>query len=235
MFFRKSRTNPRSHEDEQAKRIAQLTKSRRAVADAYENERSRIERDLHDGCQQYLVAASIKLGEAALDATGETAELISAAKNNLDAGLHSLRETVHGIRPQVLEDLGLAAALRETAGSLSPKIEVYSPHPLPKLSSSVLAAGYFFGVEAMNNAVKHASSAAVSVLITADSSLYISVVDRGPGGARFVPGYGLAGMRERLAAFGGQMELSSPGGGPTRVKCSIPLLLKRGQSGIGEV
>ncbi|MDO5032273.1 sensor histidine kinase [Corynebacterium sp.] len=231
MFFKKSRPTT-NHEEQQAQIIAQLTASRRAIADAYEVERARIERDLHDGCQQYLVAASIKLGEASLDATGTTAELIAAAKADLDAGLASLRATVHGIHPQVLQDHGLVAALADTASSLSPLINVHAPHPLPELSPSVLAAGYFFGVETMTNALKHAPGAPVSVLLSTDASLHISVVDEGPGGATIVPGHGLAGMVERLDAFGGSVEVSSPPGGPTRVSCSIPLLLERGQSGV---
>ena len=96
----------------------------------------------------------------------------------------------------------------------------------------MLACGYFFGTEALTNAAKHAPGAPVSVLVIADDSLRITVVDEGPGGAQVVQGHGLAGMAERLAAFGGEMTLSSPPGGPTRLACSIPLLLDRGQSGV---
>lgn len=223
---------PTNHEQQQAEKIAQLTASRRAIADAYEVERARIERDLHDGAQQYLVAASMKLGEALLDAPSELAELLTAAKQDVDRGLHSLRATVHGIHPQVLQDHGLVAALADVASSHGPHVSVFAPHPLPKLSASVLACGYFFGTEALTNAAKHAPGAPVSVLVTADASLKITVVDEGPGGAQVSQGHGLAGMAERLAAFGGEMTLSSPPGGPTRLACSIPLLLDRGQSGV---
>ena len=87
-------------EQAQAEKIAELTKSGRAIADAYEVERSRIERDLHDGTQQYLVAASIKLGEALLDAPPEVAQLISGAQQDFTNGLEALRKTVHGIHPK---------------------------------------------------------------------------------------------------------------------------------------
>lgn len=96
----------------------------------------------------------------------------------------------------------------------------------------MLACGYFFGTEALTNAAKHTPGAPVSVLVTSDDSLRITVVDEGHGGAQVVPGHGLAGMAERLAAFGGEMSLSSPPGGPTRVAGSIPLLLDRGQPGV---
>ncbi len=228
--FRKSQ--PTSHEQQQAAKIAQLTASRRAIADAYEVERARIERDLHDGAQQYLVAASMKLGEALLDAPEPLAGLLAAAKRDVDQGLHSLRATVHGIHPQVLQDHGLVAALADAAAAYGPHVQVFSPHPLPKLSASVLACGYFFGAEALTNAAKYAPGARVTVLVTADDSLRVTVVDDGPGDARLTPGHGLAGMAERLAAFGGELTLSSPPGGPTRVAGSIPLLLNRGESGV---
>lgn len=225
---------PGSREQRQAARIAELTASRRAIADAYEVERQRIERDLHDGTQQYLVAAAIKLGEAALEAQGETLDLVRAAKADLDAGLASLRATVRGVHPQVLSDFGLDAAVRDIAANYGPHVSVHTPHPLPDLSASVLASGYFFVAEALTNAAKYAPGAFVSVLLASDAHLRISVVDHGSGGATLRRGHGLDGMRERLAAFGGTFSLVSPQGGPTKVSCSIPLLLERGQSGVGE-
>lgn len=225
MWFRRAEE---STEAQAATRIAELTASRRAIADAYEIERRRIERDLHDGAQQYLVAALMKMGEAMLELEGPARELIDAARHDVTAGLESLRSSVNGIHPQVLADHGLAAALKEHPTRPS----VVVPHPLPELSPSVLAAGYFFATEALTNAAKYAPGATVSVLLTADASLRISVVDDGPGGAAFTAGHGLAGMRERLAAFDGGLELSSPKGGPTCVVATIPLLIDRGQPGV---
>lgn len=229
----------RMHEKAQAEQIAQLTASRRAVADAYELERMRIERDLHDGTQQYLVAASIKLGEALLDLEAPDAAhaddveaLVRSAKANLDEGLTALRTTVRGIHPQVLSERGLVSAVSDVAASYGPHVVVHAPHPLPTLSPSVLAAGYFFTAEALTNAAKHAPGAPVSVLLTSGADLRISVVDDGPGGAVLRPGGGIAGMRERLRTFGGDLSLSSPAGGPTRLTATIPLLLNRGDSGL---
>ncbi|WP_047241172.1 sensor histidine kinase [Corynebacterium epidermidicanis] len=237
-WFGRGRLQEGVSESEAVARIAQLTASRRAIADAYEVERQRIERDLHDGTQQYLVAALIKLGE--IEATQDSSmpngirELLAGARADLSAGLASLRETVRGIHPQVLADRGLVAALNDVATSHGPHVTIYAPHPLPALSPSVLAAGYFFAVEALTNAAKHAPGAAVNVLLTADRNLRISVVDQGEGGAELRPGHGLSGMKERLEAFDGTLSLSSPRGGPTQIIGSIPLLLDRGQPSIPE-
>lgn len=205
------------------------------VACAYEVERQRIERDLQDGTQQYLVAAAMKVGEVQLRADDTTRALLAEAMKDLQQGLDSLRTTVHGISPQVLHERGLVEAVDEAAALYGLHVEVRCPHPLPTLSPSVLAAAYFFVTEALANAAKYAPNAPVSVLITADEHLRISVVDAGPGGASLIDGHGLAGMRDRLAGFGGQLSLSSPPGGPTKVTASIPLLLDRGQTGLGEL
>lgn len=221
-----------SKEAEHSAQIAALTRSRRAVADAYEVERQRIERDVHDGAQQYFVAAAIKLGEASLELEGTAGELVSAALDNLHQGLNALRASVRGISPQVMRERGLVAAVREVAATYGPHVSVHAPHKLPELSPSVLAAGYFFSCEALTNAAKYAPGAAVSVLLTADQNLRICVLDQGPGGAQCTPGGGLAGMQNRLLGFGGQLELISPAGGPTRVSATIPLFLERGQTGV---
>src|SRR5699024_12494242 len=94
---------------------------------------------------------------------------------------------------------------------------------------SVLDAGYFLRAEALPNASQYAPGAEVTVLLIADKHLHTSVVDQGPGGVRLKPGAGLAGMRDRLDAFGGWLEITSPEGGPTSLSARIPLLLDRGQ------
>lgn len=225
-----------SREETAARQIAQLTASRREIVEAYEIERRRIERDLHDGTQQYLVAAAMKLGEAelspAVTADPALAALLREAKQALSQGLSSLRETVRGIHPRALVELGLRAALEEVAEAAPLPVRVVSPHPLPTLPEGVLASAYFFATEAITNAVKHAPGSHVTVLLVADDALVVSVADTGPGGASVVAGRGLGGMRERLAAFGGELEVTSPDGGPTQVVARLPLLLHRGESGI---
>ncbi|MDO5068447.1 MAG: histidine kinase [Propionibacteriaceae bacterium] len=230
------RKSSESNEAEAARRIAELTDSRRVIAQAYEVERRRIERDLHDGAQQYLVAAAMKLGEAqlfpALAKDPGAAQLLRDAATAIQEGLQALRRTIQGIHPQLLAQQGLVAALEEVAATAANRVRIVAPHPLPELSEEVLAVGYFFACEAIGNAAKYAPGAGVSVLLASDRNLLVSVVDSGPGGAGFVPGGGLVGMRERLAAVGGRLELSSPPGGPTKLSATIPLLLARGESGV---
>src|SRR5699024_5297687 len=169
----------KSSEQAQAEKIAELTESRRAIADAYVVERSRIERDLHDGTQQYLGAASIKLGEALLDAPADVAEVINAAQQDLNKGLEALRKTVHAIHPEYLAELGLVAPVKEMAAGHGHHVSGSGPHLLPQLSPSVLAAGDFFCAEALTNAAKHAPGAEVAILLIADHRLHITVVEHG--------------------------------------------------------
>ena len=222
-----------NHEAAAASRVHRLTASRRKIAEAYEVERLRIERDLHDGAQQHFVAAAMKVGEAKLDAEGSTKKLLDAAATDLKRGLETLRRTVHGIHPTELTDRGLVAAVETAASQYGPHVRVRAPHPLPAIDASVLAAAYFFTTEALTNAAKYAKQCPVHVLITCDDTLNVVVTDQGDGGAEFLPGRGLDGMRERVAAFGGTLELVSPTGGPTTIAARIPLLLFRGESGVG--
>lgn len=216
--------------------IDALTASRRAIVEAYEIERRRIQRDLHDGTQQYLVAATITLGEAqlspALQADADLAALVLDAKKAVQQGLEALRVTVRGVHPQALSELGLEAAVREIAVDSPLDVRVRCPNPLPVMPQGVVAAAYFFTAEALTNAAKYAPGSEVTVLLAADAALTVSVVDTGPGGAMVLDGRGLAGMRERLAAFGGSLEIRSPSGGPTQLIAQIPLLLHRGEPGI---
>lgn len=221
-----------SNEGTAARRVHQLTASRRRIAEAYEVERLRIERDLHDGAQQHFVAAAMKVGEAKLDTEGATRALLDDAAADLKRGLDTLRRTVRGIHPSELTDRGLVAAVESAAAQYGPHVRVRAPHPLPAIDASVLAAAYFFTTEALTNAAKYAEDAPVHVLITCDDTLNVVVTDQGDGGAEFMPGGGLDGMRERVAAFGGSLDLNSPDGGPTTVAARIPLLLFRGESGV---
>ncbi len=225
-----------SHEQEAAQRIAELTASRRVIVEAYEVERRRIERDLHDGAQQYLVAAAMKVGEAQLSPAVENdpvaAQLLAEAGAAIQEGLGALRRTIRGIHPQLLRQQGLPAALEEVAATAANRVRIVVPQPLPELPEGVLAVGYFFACEAIGNAAKYAPRADVTVLLAAGQSLRVSVVDQGPGGAKIVPGRGLAGMKERLAAVGGELTISSPPGGPTQLAVTIPLLLNRGEPAV---
>lgn len=224
--------------------------ARRQVAAAFEIERRRIERDLHDGAQQFLVAASIDVGEAALilddaatqadadltadfrESLAEARSLMASAQDRTELALRALRRTVAGIHPKVLSDLGLEAAVRDLAETSPLDVELVVPEPLPEITEGVTAAGYFAASEALTNAAKYARDAHVVVLLTAGDNLVVSASDDGPGGAVLREGGGLAGLAERLASFGGSLTVSSPPGGPTVVAARIPLLLQRGEFGV---
>ncbi len=234
-----------------AAELREVTRSRREIVQAFEIERRRIERDLHDGTQQYIVAASMQVGEAGLileqvrlalaatnvpdevhDQLGQVANLLASAQDRTDDALTELRRTVAGIHPKVLSDMGLEAAVRDIASRSNLDVTVRVPHSLPILPEGVVASAYFLVSEALTNIAKYASDAKVTVLLAADRDLHVSILDDGPGGARFRQGHGLAGMRERLRAFGGNLELSSPPGGPTLVATHIPLLLMEGEPSV---
>lgn len=216
-----------------ARELREVRDSRRVIVSAFEIERRRIERDLHDGAQQYLVSATMKLGEASSllhdrAAAGDAvfvASLLEGAHRDAEEAMRTLRATVSGIHPQVLADLGLLAAISDMAERSSVDVAVHCPHRLPEMPEGVAAAAWFFCAEALTNIAKHAPKATATLLLAADGDLHVSIVDNGPGGARLRDGGGLVGMRERLAAFGGAMELVSPECGPTALSARIPLLL----------
>ena len=218
-----------------ARELREVRDSRRVIVSAFEIVRRRIERDLHDGAQQYLVSATMKLGEAssllhdrASTLGGDAvlmASLLEGAHRDAEEAMRALRTTVSGIHPQVLADLGLLAAISDMAERSSVDVAVHCPHRLPEMPEGVAAVAWFFCSEALTNIAKHAPKATASILLAADVDLHVSIVDNGPGGARLRDGGGLVGMRERLAAFGGAMELVSPECGPTALSARIPLLL----------
>ncbi|MDD7384131.1 MAG: histidine kinase [Actinomycetaceae bacterium] len=235
----------RTQHDDAAAQIHRLRASRREIVAAFEIERRRIERDLHDGAQQYLVRANMAVGEAQLildratqngtklpEGLDALPQILENAQTAGEKGLRVLRETVNNIHPKVLSDIGLEAAVRDAAASSSLDIRLVVPHQLPDMPEGVIAAAYFVVTEALTNVAKYAPDAHTSILLSTDENLHVSVVDEGPGGARITPGHGLAGLRERLAAFGGSLRLDSPPGGPTTVSASVPLLLFEGESAI---
>lgn len=231
--------NTRYQEVPQAHILQQRRSLGRRIVDAFEIERHRIERDLHDGAQQYLVAANMKIGEAiAIGELNESAlspqvnDLLHEAQTANDQALHALRQTVQGVAPQVLTDRGLAEAVAEVASSCPVNVRLHIPHPLPPLPAGVSSAAYFLVCEALTNVAKYAPNATCNVLLTAGNDLRVSIVDDGPGGAEIHPGHGLSGLRARLQAFGGDLTISSPDGGPTEIQGRLPLLLDDGQSAV---
>jgi signal transduction histidine kinase len=213
-------------EAELAAAVADLRRSRVRLVDAFETERRRIERDLHDGVQQRLVALTMTLGRAELDLTEGAGEqgldLVRRAHEQAEAALEDLRSTVRGIHPRVLVDHGLAAAVHEVADrcSVPTSVDIALEGRLP---APVEAAAYFVASEALTNVERHARATRAEVHAwLRDDAVVLSVVDDGVGGARPADGSGLAGLALRLEALGGRLRVTSPDGGPTEVRMECP-------------
>ncbi|MFI8289754.1 sensor histidine kinase [Streptomyces sp. NPDC085614] len=211
-------------ETELRDRISEVTASRARLVAAFEAERRRIERDLHDGAQQRLVALTMTLGLARLDAPpGPLADQLGQAHAEAGLVLTELRELIHGIHPQVLADYGLGAALTDAADRSAVPVTTDIPPGLPRLPTAVESAGYFAVCEALANIGKHsgATRAGLSVRYAAER-LRIEVTDDGAGGADPARGSGLTGLADRLAVLDGTLTIISPAGGPTLLRVEIP-------------
>lgn len=208
-------------------RVEQLTRSRAAIVTAHEQERRRLERDLHDGVQQDLVAIAVRLGMLELELAGgddrSRKAALEEAQLQTERALTTLRNTVQGIHPAVLSDHGLAAALDDLAGRSAIPLRV-EHHEFPRLAPESEAAAYFFAAEALTNAAKHTTAASVTVrLFAGPSGIRVEAEDHGHGGADAARGSGLRGLAERADALGGSLLISSPLGGPTRLTLTLPV------------
>jgi signal transduction histidine kinase len=213
--------------------LVEVSRSRARLADAFQAERRRIERDLHDGAQQRLVGLTLQLGLARLDLPpgSSAAETVAAAHGQAKQLMAELRELIHGIQPQVLTDLGLPAALGELADQALIPVAV-DAHLAGRLPSQIENTAYFVAAEALTNIAKH--SGATSASITArqrDTVLTIEVSDNGHGGADPHRGSGLTGLADRVAVTGGRLLLSSPDGGPTLLRVELPCSQNQPPSG----
>ncbi|HEX6460801.1 MAG TPA: MASE1 domain-containing protein [Thermoleophilaceae bacterium] len=202
-----------------------LRASRVRLADATDNERKRIERDLHDGAQQRLTALAVYLelaAEQSEQAPEGAPEHFRHARQDLLTAIDELRELAHGIHPPALKQHGLAAAIRSLAGrSQLPLTVVALPHS--RGDGSAEAAAYFVVAEALTNAQKHsrASSVWVSVRLMGHK-LLVEVADDGVGGAHEAGGVGLQGLRDRVEALGGDFAIASRTGIGTHLRATIP-------------
>lgn len=210
-------------EEELEAHVSELRRSRLQLVDAFETERKRIERDLHDGVQQRMVAMTMLLGRAELNVTdGPGLELVRQAHSEAEAALADLREVVRGVHPRVLTDLGLAAAISEVADRMPVpvRVDIAVPgRPAPQIE----AAAYFVVSEVLANVAKHAHASSASVQAWRDDDTLVVVVsDDGRGGAAVGAGSGLSGLVTRLDALGGTLGVTSPSGGPTTVRMECP-------------
>ncbi|MFJ9741030.1 sensor histidine kinase [Streptomyces sp. NPDC101166] len=214
-----------THVMDQERYIGRLVRSRARILDAYDAERRRIERDLHDGAQQRLTALIMTLGLARLavaDSPPETRRLVERAHEQARVTLTELRDLVHGIFPAILTDRGLTAALTALAEE-APLPVTTDLEPGGRPDEAVEAATYFVACEALSNVAKHSGATEARLsLRRRGSRLVLEVYDDGRGGADAEAGSGLLGLADRVAALEGTVHLSSPLGGPTLLHVEIP-------------
>jgi PAS domain S-box-containing protein len=203
----------------------ELAASRARIVEAGDAERRRLERNLHDGAQQRLVALSLALRvcERKLEQGDEEAgELLRRARDELADALAELRELARGIHPAVLTDHGLVPALEMLAERADVPVEVCAPLA-ERLPQPVEAAAYYIVAEALTNASKHAQASQVRVdVLRSDHSVLVAVADDGVGDADQSRGSGLRGLRDRVEALGGELAVESPAGAGTTLTARLP-------------
>jgi signal transduction histidine kinase len=202
-----------------------LRASRARIVKAGDEERRRLERDLHDGAQQRLVslALTLRLAKNKLQsAPAESSSLLSDAEQELTLALDELRELARGIHPAVLADRGLGPALRALATRARFPVTVIADIP-QRLPAPVEAAVYFVAAEGLTNVAKYARASTATIRAeAANGSVVLSVSDDGAGGAGPERGSGLRGLSDRVEALGGQLDLHSPPGQGTLLTATIP-------------
>lgn len=214
-----------SREAQLQEEITLSTAQRTSAVRASEVERSRIERDLHDGVQPRLVSVGMTLGLAQqkIDTDPAAAKaLLDEAHTSTKAAITELRQLARGIHASVLDDRGLDAALSALAGRSHVPVEL-DVRLDERCSKTAEAAVYFVVAESLTNAAKHSRATSCRVTIRRrDDQIWARVEDNGVGGARILPGGGLDGITNRVLAAGGTARLDSPAGGPTALEVSVP-------------
>jgi signal transduction histidine kinase len=206
-------------------RLAELQASRTRLVAATDSERRRIERDLHDGTQQRLVSIAMSLGlaESKLAADRPAVEpVLHEAREALAVALDELRELTQGIRPAILVERGLAAALDDLSrrAALPVRLDVTIRG---RLSEQVESAAYFAASEALSNVAKHAHASEIRLAASLHGgALLLEIADDGIGGAVAAGGSGLRGLADRVEALGGTLTFSSPPGRGTILRAEIP-------------
>jgi signal transduction histidine kinase len=206
------------------RQLAQVEASRARIVAAADEERRRIERDLHDGAQQRLVSIGLAMRHAqhelADGSPGRAGLTLDGAVGELTVAIAELRELARGLPPAQL-DAGLGPALRELAGRAPLPVEVRATGAM--LPARVKAAAYFIACEGLTNAVKHASASKVVVSAAqANGTLVVSVADDGIGGAGKRDGTGLSGLSDRVVAQGGTLTIESEPGKGTTLTAELP-------------
>lgn len=190
---------------------------------AAETERRRMERDLHDGAQQRLLALALRLGLQVREATSSAQEqFLVESEDQLNQAIDELRDLSHGIHPSVLSELGLSDAIRTVAGRSTIPVTLLEL-PTRTTDADAEAAAYYVLTETIANAQKHSRASSIRVRVgSRPADLAVVVEDDGIGGASESAGGGLRGIRERMEALGGTFTLASPVGVGTRITAVIP-------------
>ncbi|OKI04754.1 histidine kinase [Streptomyces sp. CB02923] len=214
-----------SRSEELRQRVDDLTVSRAGAVDAADAERRRIERDLHDGAQQRLVALALNLGLAKAtlkDLPPEARQVIEEAHREAKESIEELNSLVRGLHPAVLDELGLDAALSGLAARAPLPVRLWTDLPV-RAAPAVEAVAYFVVSEALNNVAKHAEATRADVTATRlGEILRVVVTDDGVGGAEPSRGSGLKGLVQRVRSVDGAFRMSSPVGGPTTMTVELP-------------
>jgi signal transduction histidine kinase len=205
---------------------AELVESRARMVTAFDAARQRVTRDLHDGAQQRFVSSiiNLQLAQQRLSSSPEQArQLLDRGLHDAQTGMDELRELAAGIHPAILTQRGLNAALRALAARLPIPVELEVA--VPRLPEPIESSIYFFCSEALTNIAKHARAKSVSVRVALqDGRCAVEVHDDGIGGAEpRSRSSGLTGLRDRIGALKGAMEVSSPVGAGTTLRAWIPL------------
>jgi signal transduction histidine kinase len=214
-----------SRGEQLAERVEVLTTTRAGAVDAQAAELQRIERDLHDGAQARLVALAMNLGmaEDKFDTDpAQARELLAEARGEARTALTELRDLARGIHPPILSDRGLTAAVTALAARSPLSVTIEADELKERQPPAVEAAAYFLVAEALANAAKHSRALRVLVVLRRDGErLHVEVADDGLGGAD-PNGSGLLGLRRRIEALDGKLQLVSPPGGGTTLHAEIP-------------
>jgi signal transduction histidine kinase len=205
-------------------KLKELEGSRGRVIEAGQQERKRLERNLHDGAQQRLIALSLDLGrlEDELGDDPEARERIEAARAEIAVSLEELRDVARGLHPAVLSGHGLAVALESLTATATVPVEL-DVSVEERLDEPIEVAAYYVVNESLANIGKHAQAKSATVVVSrANGSLVVEIVDDGIGGADAEDGSGLRGLADRVEALGGRLQVWTPSGGGTRVRAEMP-------------
>ncbi|TML91129.1 MAG: hypothetical protein E6G08_01205 [Actinobacteria bacterium] len=205
-------------------RLDELRGSRARLIDAGQKERQRLERDLHDGAQQRLIALSLDLSllEERLAGDSEATTSLDRAKREIAISLEELRDVAHGLHPAVLTGHGLQVALESVAARASVPVRLTVKLD-GRLQERLEVAAYYVVSESLVNIAKHAHATSATIDVArANGHVVVEIVDDGIGGADTERGSGLRGLADRVEALGGRLRVWTPHGGGTRVKAEIP-------------